>query len=428
MLRWLSGAPVPDEGLLSFLPLGEVLEGRLDTLGAFRDNPPGLALLAQVLGSGRLLGQVLGQVPDELATIADPHRVPAPKDRSRLSREAIASLEWRGPDKVLPGLRRFKRREMMHISIGDVAGDIGPHAVGASLADLADACLEAALQGAEPSLAVIGMGKLGGRELSYSSDIDVMFVHEGDPRSAEASAEELLRTIGEVTPEGQAFRIDPNLRPEGRSGALTRSLDSFREYYERWGRPWEFQALLKARASAGSADVAARFVEMVRPLAHPPTLPREWLSEIRHLKARMEKERIPRGTDPRRHTKLGPGGLSDIEFSVQVLQLQHAHAHQALQTTNTAAALAGACEVGLLSEAETARLQEALSFLMHLRNRMFFLYARPVDALPLKPEELEALGIAMGFKDQPRQEVEETYLRNTRRARTICERVIFGNA
>ena len=427
LLRHLASTPLPDEGLFGFLTLGEKVESRLDTLAAFRDNPPGLEFLARVLGSGRLLSDVLAHVPEELATIADP-RGPGPlKERDRLVREAVASLEWRDEDRRLDGLRRFKRREMLRVTLADLSGASDVEAVGATLSDLADACLTAALEqeGAIP-FAVIAMGKLGGRELNYSSDIDVMFVHDMPPAEAESVAERLMKAIGEVTPEGQAFRIDAGLRPEGKSGPLARSLQSFGEYYERWSHPWEHQALIKARVAAGDPAIGVALVDLTRPLAFPSELTQAALAEIRHLKARMEKERIPRGVDPRRHLKLGPGGASDVEFSAQLLQLQHANRNPELQTTSTLDALRAAAAVGTMTQRDADHLTDAYRFVSRARNRLFFLAGRPVDVLPTKPEELEALGLALGFSEQPRQEVEEAYLRVTRRARRVAEKVLYG--
>jgi glutamate-ammonia-ligase adenylyltransferase len=418
---------MPDQGLFSFLQLSEALEGRLDVLGSMRDNPAGLALLARVLGSGRFLGDVLTHVPEEVAAIAD-GREPDTKDRERLVRESIASLEWRGPDRLLEGLRRFKRRETFRVAMADVSGRADGLAVGSVLTDVAEACLEAALQGADGSFAVIAMGKLGGRELGYASDIDVMFVYEGEPSAGERTAEELMRAIGEVTPEGQAFRIDAGLRPEGKSGPLARSVDSYLEYYTRWAKTWEHQALIKARVAAGDRDLGERLIAGTRDLAFPERLAPGALTEIRHLKARMERERIPKGSDPRRHLKLGPGGLSDIEFAAQVIQLGHGHAAPGLQVTGTVDAIGAARAAGLIDDLLAGHLIECYLFLLATRNRLFFLHARPADALPNKPEDLEALGIAMGFEKQPRQELEEAYLRLTRRARKVCERIIFGDS
>ena len=425
LLRFLSSTPLPDGGLFHFLRLGEALESRVDILGALRDNPPGIEFMARVLGSGRLLGEVLIHVPEELATIADPRGPGEIKDRERLVREGKASLGWRDPDHRLDGLRRFKRREMLRIALSDLSGaDVSE--VGAGLAALADACVDSALTEVDIPFAVIGMGKLGGLELNYASDIDVMFVHEGDPREAEDVAETLLRAIGEVTPEGQAFRMDAALRPEGKSGPLARSLDSYLEYYKRWSEPWEHLALIKARACAGDEGLGSRFVEATRELAYPKRPGKDAVAQIRHLKARMEKERIPRGVEPRRHLKLGPGGLSDVEFAIQMLQFHHAGTTPSLRVPGTLEALAAARSAGLVEDAEASRLDETYRFLMRLRNRLFMLDGRPNDVLPTKPEDLDALGVALGYRKQPRQELEEEYLRHTRRARRIAERLIFG--
>ena len=426
MLRSLASAPLPDEGLFSFLRLGEALESRLDVLSSLRDNPPAIAFLASVLGNGRLLGDVLMHVPEEIAVVADRQLERPDKDREQLVHEAIASLEWRGPEGRLDGLRRFKRREMLRVAMLDLAGTYDVEIVGEKLSALADACLEAALQGTGFSFAVIGMGKLGGCELGYPSDIDVMFVHDGDPQAAERRAEDLMRAIGEVTPEGQAFRIDAALRPEGKSGPLARSFDAFVEYYQRWSQPWEHLALLKARVTAGDAELGSKLVDELENFAYPETLPDGALTEIRHLKARMERERIPRGVDPRRHMKLGPGGLSDIEFAIQLIQFERGHAVPALRTRSTSDALAVARDQDVLDEASFRSFDDAYRFLTRLRNRLFFLSGRPVDTLPTKPEDLEAAGVAMGFTDQPRQELEDQYLKLTRRARRVAEPLIYG--
>ena len=426
VLRHLSSSPMPDEGLVSFLRLAESLESRLDVLGALRDNPSGIALLARALGSGRVIGELLRHVPEELHTIADPHRPPVIPESDRLLREIVATLTWRAPDERLEGLRRFKRRQQLRVALSDVAGEADVVQVGAALGDLADACLQAEVEDADEPFAVIALGKLGGRELSYASDLDVVFLHGGDPTRAEKRAEELIHSLAEVTPEGQAFRIDTGLRPEGRAGALARSLGSFLEYYERWARPWEWLALTKARASAGDTSLGEEFVRATRRFAHPGPLPGDALREIRHLKARMERERIPRGADRRRHLKLGPGGLSDVDFAVGLLQLQHGHEHPELRVTSTMEGIEGAKACGLISSEDAARLADAYTFLARLRNRLYLLTGRPMDVLPSKPEILEALGMAMGFGEQPRQELDERYLRVTRRARRAVEPLLLG--
>jgi glutamate-ammonia-ligase adenylyltransferase len=425
LLRFLASTPLPDEGLFGFLRLGESLESRADLLGTLRDNPPGLALLARVLGSGRVAGELLEHVPEEVTTIASAE-VGRPKGRDALVHEATGSLGWRDPERKLDGLRRFKRRAMLRVALSDIADEIDGSEVGVGLSDLAEACLEAALQEVNMPFAVVGMGKLGGHELSYSSDLDVMFVHDADPHEAERVAEGLMKEIGSVTAEGQAFRMDANLRPEGKAGVLARSLGAYVEYYERWGRPWERLALIKSRLVAGDRSVGDALIARLRDVTYARPVSADDLTEIRHLKARMERERIPRRTDPRRHFKLGPGSLSDIEFAVQVTQLRLGHENEAMRVTNTQAALSAAVEAGAIDDEQARRLEDAYRFLTRLRNRLFLMHGRSTDTLPTKPEELEALGRAMGFEEAPRQEVEETYLRVTRRARTVAEPLIYG--
>ncbi|MDQ3784570.1 MAG: bifunctional [glutamine synthetase] adenylyltransferase/[glutamine synthetase]-adenylyl-L-tyrosine phosphorylase [Actinomycetota bacterium] len=433
MLRFLARTPLPDGGLLAFLRLSERLEERPAMLGKFRDNPPGLEFLAAVLGSGRVLGELLEHVPEELATIAAHGMGPAAdvsdrvlKDRDRLVDEAQASLAWREPEGRLQGLRRFKRRAMVGVALADLGGEIDTTDIGRGLAHLADACLEAALEGVQGSFAVIGMGKLGGRELNYSSDIDVVLVHDMDPSLAVTVGEGLVRAVGDVTPEGRTWRIDLGLRPEGKDGALVRSIDSSLEYYHRWAQPWEHLALIKARVVAGDHRLGQRLVDGTRSLAWPETPPPGAIGEIRHLKARMEKERIRRGTDARLNIKLGPGGISDIEFATQLLQLQNAHRLPALRVTGTMEALEAAAKVGVLPIDDASILIDALRFLTTLRNRMFFMTGHPVDVLPSKLEDLEALGVALGFSYQPLQELQEAHLRTTRRARRVAEKLIYG--
>ena len=426
MLRYLAGAPLPDEGLIGFLRLGESLGTRLDALGALRDNPPALALLARALGSGRLLGELLSQVPEELATVTAPSGSDLLKDGDRLRHDASASLEWRAPGERLDGLRRFKRREMLHIALADLRGDADVDGAGRALSDLADACVAAALENDTLPFVVIGMGKLGGRELNYASDIDIMFVHDGSQGAAESAAEDLVAAIGEVTPEGQAFRVDLGLRPEGKAGALVRSVDACIEYYTRWSKPWEHLALIKARCVAGDARLGLRFLDATRALAHPAQVAPRVLEDIRHLKARMERERIPKGTDPRRHLKLGPGGMTDVEFAAQLVQLRHAHAYERLRVTGTLEAIDAAAQSGVIEADAARRLTDAYRFLSRARNALFLMAGRPIDVLPDKPETLEALGIAMNYRDQPRQELEDDYLRVTRRARRAAEALIYG--
>ncbi|HYY44654.1 MAG TPA: bifunctional [glutamine synthetase] adenylyltransferase/[glutamine synthetase]-adenylyl-L-tyrosine phosphorylase [Actinomycetota bacterium] len=425
-LRFVAASPQPDAGLFAFLRLGESLGVRLDALGAFRDNPPALALAARILGSGRMLGEWLETFPDEIGMLTRPEGPPPPKSSAGLRQEARASLEWRGEEGQLAGLRRFRRREMLRVALADVGGSVSARDVGVALSDLADACIEAALEPHDVAFAVIGMGKLGGRELNYPSDVDVMFVYEGDRARAEAVGERLRQALSEITPEGQALALDLGLRPEGKAGPVVRSLGSFLEYYDRWAKPWEHQALIKARFCAGDEQFGARFLSATRRHAFPSSVGADHLAEIRHLKARMERERVPRGIEPRRHLKMGPGGQADVEFAAQLLQLRHAAHHPALQVGGALEALDAARSCEVIGADAHRRLTEAYDFLARMRNRLFLITGRAADVLPGRYEDLEALGISLGFQEEPRQQIEETYLRLTRRARRAAEAIIYG--
>lgn len=166
----------------------------------------------------------------------------------------------------------------------------------------------------------------------------------------------------------RVLEIDNDLRPEGRSGPMVRSLESYAEYYSRWADTWEFQALTRARPMAGSDLLAERFTELIDPYRYPAELTERQLNEIRRMKARVENERLPRGADPSRHVKLGRGGLSDVEWLVQTLQLQHAHQHPGLRTTSTLDGLEAAVQAELMDSEDAHALAKAWKLCTAIRN------------------------------------------------------------
>jgi len=281
-----------------------------------------------------VLGTALYRQPDFVDSLADDATLQVETTRAVLVEEALDTLDWREDDATRrSGLRRFKRRHLLRIGARDVLGMASLDATGRELSSLADACVEAALRSLEPTLpfAVIGLGRLGGAELSYASDIDVIFVYEGttaaDFDAAERIATRLVRAIGDSTSEGRTFRIDTRLRPEGNQGPLARSLDGYESYLNGYAQTWELQALTKARFVAGDAGVADRYADLAQRFVYRDPFPEEWRREIRRMKARIERERIPPGEDPQFHLKLGRGSLSDVEFTVQLLQLVHGGEH-----------------------------------------------------------------------------------------------------
>ncbi|HEX6676040.1 MAG TPA: bifunctional glutamine-synthetase adenylyltransferase/deadenyltransferase, partial [Actinomycetes bacterium] len=321
---------------------------------------------------------------------------------------------------------------------------------GVELAWLAEACLQAGLvvaargsgvlvgedaAGADPPaggggvarLAVVGMGKLGGAELNYVSDVDVVFCHQPLPGAGEEAAagaaagvvRGLLSGLGAVTPEGSCFRVDANLRPEGRNGPLSRTLASYVAYWERWAQPWEFQALVKARPVAGDRGLGVAWCRAAAGWVWPERLDPELVAAVRRTKARVEAERLPAGADPRLHVKLGPGGLADVEWTVQLLQLRHGRDHPGVRQPGTLAALAALQEQGALDATEAAWLADAYRLCLRIRNAAYLVTGRPVDSLPTDQVVLERLAQAMGEPAPGRQRLLEAYRRATRRSRRV---------
>jgi [glutamine synthetase] adenylyltransferase / [glutamine synthetase]-adenylyl-L-tyrosine phosphorylase len=435
MLPWLAEAPDPDGGLAALRGLAEALGDRAAFYGMVRDNPAAAELLCTVLGTSRLLGDLLARHPELLTAMADPQRLAAAREpRDLLAEAAAIAGRHLDPAAAWDGLRRFKRRELVRIAVRDLTGDLPVERVGAELTALAQATLEAGLrvaarasgEGPPPvRLAVLGMGKLGGAELSYTSDLDVLFCHEpgsgADPETANRAADrvvrELLAGLSAVTPEGTCFTVDPNLRPEGRNGPLSRTLGSYLAYWDRWAQPWELQALIKARPVAGDAELAERFCAEAAARVYPGRVEAATVAEVRRVKARVEAERLPAGADPRLHLKLGPGGLADVEWTVQLLQLRTGGAQPAVRAQNTLGALAALVAAGALDPGEAAWLADAYRLCLRIRNLAYLVAGRPVDSLPSDPVALERLARAMG--EPGRQRLLEDYRRATRRARRV---------
>jgi len=440
MLDWMADAPDPDLAVSSFRDVALRVGGNTSALAALRDSPPVVELLCRVLGTSRLLGEYVLHVPEMVPALADP-RTLSRKTREQLLAEACETIEWRGdPAERDAAIRRLKRRELLRVACRDLAGGVSVEEVGRELTYLAEGALRAALMSLEEELpapagarfCVIGMGKLGGEELNYSSDIDVMFVFDSRQERvgldwATRMGEGVLSRLAATTEEGQAFRVDASLRPEGKDGPLVRSLASFRAYYRRWAKPWEFQALIKARPVAGDQSLGEEFVELVRPLVYPEQLPPETIRGIRAMKARIERERLKPGEDPRFQLKVGTGGLVDVEFTIQLLQLMHGYRDRRLQAQGTIPAIAAAADLALIDLQKGRWLIDAFRLLNRTRNLLYLVRGRPQDSLPREAEDLEIFARALGYlAPGARVRFLEDYRRATRRARQVCEDVFYG--
>jgi glutamate-ammonia-ligase adenylyltransferase len=379
-------------------------------------------------------------VPEFVTELGDPATL-AKRSREQYINEAAEYVEWRGdPEARDAAIRRLKRRAVLRLASRDLAGGAGVEEVGRELAWLAEGAVRAALDSLlsenppprRARFAVIGMGKLGGEELNYASDIDVVFVADGSDKQtvpwATEIGEGLIHRLAATTEEGQAFRVDASLRPEGKNGALVRSIDAYRAYYGRWAQPWEFQALLKARPIAGDEALGAEFLELIRPFVFRTELPQASIREIRGIKARIERERLGPREDPRTQIKVGHGGLIDVEFTIQLLQLMHGHIDPRLRNARgTIPALAAATEIGLLDLEKGRWMVDAYRFLNRVRNALYLIKGRPTDSLPRDAVELDLLARALGYASPgARNAFVEDFRRTTRRARQVCEDKFYG--
>jgi glutamate-ammonia-ligase adenylyltransferase len=447
MLGWFADAPDPDAGLLAFRQVSDALGTTHWYLRLLRDEGAAAERLARLLATSRFVADLLLRAPEAVATLArDDELVPRP--RAALENEmraAVARRREHAEDAVV-GVRSLRRHELLRIAAADLLGLLDVREVGAALTDVAAATLAAALDAATARVeadrgaplpvrfAIVAMGRLGGHEQGYGSDADVLFVvdHQPDLPESEASAlahavaGELRRLLALPAPD-PPLDVDASLRPEGRQGPLVRTLASYAAYYERWSSIWEAQALLRAEPIAGDAELGERF----RALADRVRWPRGGIDaaavrEIRRIKARVEAERLPRGADPATHTKLGRGGLADVEWTVQLLQLRHAHRIPALRTTSTLAALRAAGAADLLAADDAAALEAAWVLASRVRNAIVLSRGRPGDSLPGDVRALAGVARAVGYPPDRSTHLTEDYRRAARRARAVVERVFYG--
>ncbi|ADG75013.1 (Glutamate--ammonia-ligase) adenylyltransferase [Cellulomonas flavigena DSM 20109] len=451
MLGWFADGADPDGGLLAFRRLSDQLGTTHWYLKLLRDSGTAAQRLAQVLSTSRYAADALSRSPESVRWLDDDADL-APRSAERLTAEADAVLRRADePVAAVTALRALRRRELARTAVADVLGVTTGVRAAQSLTITADAVLAGTLRVAEAEaraaagleanptrMLVVAMGRLGGREMGYSSDADVLFVHDPLPGAdgkvaqdfAVAVASQVRQLLGSVGPE-PTLSVDADLRPEGRNGPLARSFDAHVEYYQRWSSPWESQALLRARPVAGDVEVGERFVALIEPLRYPGGgVEASVEREIRRIKARVEAERLPRGVDPSRHLKLGRGGISDVEWTAQLLQLQHAHEVPGLRTTSTLDALDAARDAGLLDEADATVLREAWELASRVRDANVLWTGRAegahADVLPHDRAALAGVARVLGHPSGSGAMLEETYLRSARRARAVVERVFYG--
>jgi [glutamine synthetase] adenylyltransferase / [glutamine synthetase]-adenylyl-L-tyrosine phosphorylase len=439
LLQWLSESPDPDLGLAQLHRLATRGPNGTALAAVLRDDPASGERLCRLLGTSRLAGPLAERLPLEALRLGDDAALADEPGAAALAEEAAGRLVARESlDHRAASLRRFYAEHLLETSAADLAGLADDRSVGRRLAAASDALVATALRSAVdvvapdrlPPLAVIGMGKLGGRELNYASDLDLIVVYRGrgdaDDETANRVAESMIAVLAHGSADLPMPDIDMALRPEGQKGALARSLDAFSAYWERWALTWEIQALLRARVVAGDPDLGEAFVGLARRWATPDELGDDRVREIRAMKARVETERIPLSEDPDFHMKLGRGGMADVEWAVQLLQMQHGSRHPSIVEPSTVDGLQALAGAGLLTADDAAALSEAYRFCARVRNRLYHQAGRARDSLPTEPERAARLAISLGYDLHPRTSLREDYRRVTRRARRVVERVFYG--
>jgi len=448
LLDFLGTTPDPDGGLAAYRRVSEALDETPWYLRLLRDEGAVAERLMTLLGTSRMVPDLLVHAPEVLKLLADPAELGGRDPVEVAASLCFTTARHGDPAAAVAAARALRRHELLRIGCADLLGLLDVDAVCATLSSVWTAVLQSALdaarraevthRGAEPArLAVIGMGRLGGAELGYGSDADVLFVCEAREdtddavdetdalKFATAVAESVRKLLGSPS-QDPPLVVDAGLRPEGKSGPLVRTLGSYRKYYEQWSQTWEAQALLRAAPVAGDTELGARFVEVIDPVRYPEGgLSQERATEIRRMKARVDSERLPRGADRTTHTKLGRGGLADVEWTAQLLQLQHAGAVPGLRTPSTAAALRAAADAGLLEVNDAEVLIAAWRLATRVRNALMLVRGKPADQLPMSGRELAAVARVLGQPDGDPGEVVDEYRRVTRRARAVVERA-FG--
>jgi glutamate-ammonia-ligase adenylyltransferase len=437
--------------------LGQFVAGARNPLSMgtlFERDAEALPTLLQIFATSQHFSDLLISDPESFDLLRLTEG--APVARLALVGELVAEVEAIEHEQaVLRTLRRFKRRETLRIAYGDIVRRQGLRTVTAQISHLADAVVEAAVRaawrricrdrgrpmgtdGGPARFVVLGLGKLGGEELNYSSDIDLVFLYDADGQTDsrrpqtnreffDRLARELVHYLTEPTELGVPYRVDLRLRPDGQRGAIVPSLAGALHYYDTRGRTWERQAYIKARPVAGDLDLGREFLQQLRPWIYRRYLSRADISGIKALKRRIEQRTHKQGDDAQ-NVKTGHGGIRDIEFVIQFLQLLNGADLPKLQTGNTLEAIAQLAHAGCLSDQERSILEENYGFLRKIEHRLQILFDLQTHVLPEEPEELRKLALRLGYADVPRgsalAEFEADYQQRTELNRRILDHLL----
>ena len=446
----LSRTADPDAALTALVRLVEAADDSEDLLQAVCDDEGTSMRLLSVLGASTALADHLVRHPEHWRELRDP-TLGSTRPAAYALREGLLEAVGADPrapapvatladDEAVDALRVEYRRVLLRLAARDLAHDLAVDDAAAELSDLAAGTLEAALaiarqrvgeSAALVRLSVIAMGKCGGHELNYVSDVDVIFVHEPvdgadeaeATRAATQLASHLMRVCSDQTVEGTIWPVDAALRPEGSAGPLTRTLASHRGYYERWAKTWEFQALLKARPVAGDLALGADYVDMVSPMVWQAVEREGFVGDTQAMRRRV-LEHIP-AREADRQLKLGSGGLRDVEFAVQLLQLVHGRTDETLRAPTTLSAIAQLTQGGYVGRDDGEALHESYAFLRTLEHRIQLHQLRRTHVVPADEESLRRLGRSMGFVKEPDVALDKAWQHHRREVRRLHEKLFY---
>jgi glutamate-ammonia-ligase adenylyltransferase len=443
LLQWFAEGTDPDSALLAFRRLSENLGESHWYLRMLRDSSGAAERMTVALSTSKLATALLELIPEGAAWFEDLDQLrPQSLEELEVQSQSLATRHV-NVDEFAKSIRHIRRRETLRLALGSVVGELTLSQLAQGLTDLtqwylaslADALIATMKHNEEKvsdllDFGIVAMGRFGGGELGFGSDADVMFVYEPKPTIPVAIAQKAAElVIAEIKKQSQdpqlEFELDMGLRPEGKNGAIARSLESYSAYYSRWADIWENQALLRARMFFGSAELHAGFNDLVDKYRYPAEFTTQSIIEIRRIKARVESERLPQGADPKRHLKLGRGSLSDIEWLVQLLQLKHGNAHPSIRTPQTLAALAACVEAKLIEAHDARVLEEAWLLTSRIRSAAVLWSNKRSDVLPLDRKQLEGMARILEYPRGSASKLEEDYLAFTRRSRMVFERVFF---
>lgn len=452
VLKWLGDGQNPDMGLLAWRRLAERFGGKNTYLGFLRDSPSAAQRLCHVLADSRYLGDAMMQSMQSITWLGDDEALSA-RDRASLDMQTSAMVARYASNiaDFAQSLRALRRQEIERVALAWMCGLIDDDTSMRAMSDVFDAILDATLQWSmreavsvmnlnspQAEIAIIALGRYGGREVNFCSDADIMVIYKPvgedcDLNAAHRFAQktvDILRNIlqGPLTLEPKIM-VDLDLRPEGKDGPLVRSLESCEKYYRQWASTWEHQALLRARFAAGSKELADALlngvVNELRYAANP--LSESQLAEIRKLKARMEAERLPRGVSRDRHLKLGRGGLSDVEWTVQLMQLQYASKHESLRVVGTMQALKALQSEHFISDEDAEVLSRCWHMCSAVRNANFLWSGSMAraDIIPTDSYSLGGIATYLGYEPNQGRVFENDLLATMRQCREIMSRLFY---